>query len=98
MKTISDLSKIKKEFCIVDFYADWCGPCRALSPILKEVESEVKGLKVYKVDTQENPSLTIKHGVRGIPALILFKDGKEVSRKVGLSSKEVLINWVKENS
>jgi thioredoxin 1 len=82
---------------LVDFWAEWCGPCRQLSPILDEISSELGDtLDIVKVNIDENPQTPTNHGVRGIPTLILFKDGKPVSTKVGALPKSQLIAWINE--
>jgi len=76
---------------LVDFYANWCGPCHAIAPVVAEVAEEFTGqLKVAKVDVDENEALSIKYGVQGIPTLILFQNGQEVKRIAGFLSKTEL--------
>ena len=80
---------------LVDFWAEWCAPCKQIAPILEEVASELEGnLTIAKVNIDENPQTPSKYGVRGIPTLILFKGGQVVSTKVGLVPKGALIDWV----
>jgi len=80
---------------LVDFWAEWCGPCRQLGPILDEVAEELKGqVKIAKVNIDQNPETPTKYGVRGIPTLILFRDGKPVSTKVGSLPKSQLKEWL----
>lgn len=80
---------------MVDFWAEWCGPCKALSPIVDEVANEVAGkMKVVKVNIDENPNSPTKYGVRGIPTLMVFKDGELIDTKVGGMSKTDLSNWL----
>ena len=80
---------------LVDFWADWCGPCKAIAPALEEIGAEYAGkLTVAKVNIDENPVTPNNYAVRGIPTLILFKDGKPVSTKVGAAPKSVLKQWV----
>lgn len=80
---------------VVDFWAEWCGPCKALSPLVDEVASEMEGkVKVVKVNIDENPEAPTKYGVRGIPTLIAFKGGQVVDTKVGGMSKTDLTAWV----
>jgi thioredoxin 1 len=82
---------------LVDFWAEWCGPCKQIGPILDEIATEMKGkLTVAKVNIDKNPETPQKYGVRGIPTLILFKDGKVVSTKVGSMPKSKLLEWLKE--
>jgi len=78
-----------REPILVDFWAPWCGPCRAMAPTLEAVAEKFAGAaKVYKMNVDDNPSAPPRFNVKGIPTLILFKDGREASRLVGLSSKE----------
>ncbi|MEI6729760.1 MAG: thioredoxin TrxA [Pseudomonadota bacterium] len=83
---------------LVDFWAEWCGPCRQLSPILDEVAGEMEGkLTIAKVNIDKNPETPSKYGVRGIPTLILFKDGKAVATKVGAMPKSKVVEWIEAN-
>ena len=80
---------------LVDFWADWCGPCKAIAPALEEIGAEYAGkLTMAKVNIDENPLTPNNYAVRGIPTLILFKDGKPVSTKVGAAPKSALKQWV----
>ena len=80
---------------LVDFWAEWCGPCKQLSPVLDELAKELEGkLTVAKVNIDQNPESPQKYGVRGIPTLILFKDGKPVATKVGSMPKSQLVEWL----
>lgn len=80
---------------LVDFWAVWCGPCRALAPIIDEVAQDNKDkIKVYKVNTDENPNSPSQYGVRGIPTVILFKDGQVVDQSVGVVAKHSLQNMI----
>lgn len=80
-----------KEISIVDFYADWCGPCRMLAPILEEIED----VNIYKVNVDDEPDLAMEYGIMSIPCVISFKDGKEYKRSVGLSDKETILELTK---
>jgi thioredoxin 1 len=80
---------------LVDFWAEWCGPCKMIAPALEEIGAEYSGkLRVVKVNIDENPQTPNTYGVRGIPTLILFKDGKPAATKVGAAPKSVLKDWV----
>lgn len=78
---------------LVDFYADWCGPCNAMAPVIEELAKELEGkVKVGKINVDENPDIAVEYNVMSIPTLIVFKNGKEEKRIVGLRNKEELIN------
>lgn len=82
---------------LVDFWAPWCGPCKRMSPVLDELDKAIGNkVKIIKVNVDENPEAAERHGVMGIPALILFKDGKVKAKSSGLQSKEQLVQWVKD--
>ena len=82
---------------LVDFWAEWCGPCKMIAPILDEIAKEYgEKLKVCKIDVDSNPDIAPKFGIRGIPTLIMFKDGNAESTKVGAVSKSQLIEFVDE--
>ena len=83
---------------LVDFWAEWCGPCKQIGPILEEIAEEKKDiLKVIKLNIDENPLTPQKYGVRGIPTLMLFKNGKLIDTQVGSIPKSSLNEWI-ENS
>ena len=78
---------------LVDFYADWCGPCNAMSPVIEELAKELEGkAKVGKINVDENSDIAVEYNVMSIPTLIVFKNGKEEKRLVGLRDKEELFS------
>ncbi len=80
---------------LVDFFADWCGPCKMLAPILKEVKEELNdAVKIIKIDVDKNQPLAAKYQVRGVPTMLLFKDGKQVWRQSGVLQKKDIINAI----
>jgi thioredoxin 1 len=81
---------------LVDFYADWCGPCRLLGPVLEELAQETPDAKIVKVNVDESPQLAEKYGVRSIPNLLVFKDGQVVDQQVGVASKQQLKSLLAE--
>lgn len=84
---------------LVDFFATWCGPCKALAPILKQVKDELgEGIKIVKIDVDKNQPLATKYQVRGVPTMILFKNGKQQWRQSGLMQKADIISAIQSNS
>ena len=80
---------------VVDFWAEWCGPCRMIGPSLEELSEEYEGkVKIVKINVDQNPESPAQLGVRGIPALFLFKDGQVVSNKIGAAPKAALKAWI----
>ncbi len=74
---------------LVDFYTEWCGPCKMAAPVLDELADEAEGkFEIFKVNVDEEQELAGRHGVMSIPTVVLFKDGKEVERKIGFAGKE----------
>jgi thioredoxin 1 len=80
----------------VDFYADWCGPCRITAPIIEELAKEVKGVKFVKIDVDKNPDLATSYSVFSIPTFLLVKNGKIISQMVGAQSKEGFLQEIKK--
>lgn len=82
---------------LVDFWAEWCGPCKMIGPALEELATEYDGrLKVAKVNVDDHPSVAAQYGVRGIPALMMFKGGEVVSNRTGAAPKASLKGWIEE--
>ena len=80
---------------VVDFWAEWCGPCKAIGPSLEEIATEMHGkVKIVKMNVDENPGVPGSLGIRSIPTLILFKDGKAASQKAGAAPKSDLVKWI----
>lgn len=80
---------------LIDFWAEWCGPCRMLSPILDQLSEEMDGkVKIVKMNIDENPETPSKFGVRGIPTMLLFKEGKQIATKIGVQPKNALQEWI----
>lgn len=83
---------------LVDFWAEWCGPCKQIGPILDEIDQEMnEKVTIAKVNIDDNPDTPTKYGVRGIPTLILFKGGEVAATKVGALPKSKLVEWVEES-
>ena len=84
--------------CLVDFWAEWCGPCKMVGPILEEISDEMANdVSIAKHNIDEEPNTPTKYGVRGIPTMLLFKDGELKSTKVGATPKSDIVSWIKEN-
>ena len=83
---------------VVDFWAEWCGPCRAIGPALEEISQEMDGhVTIAKLNVDENPNTAIRYGVRSIPTLIIFKNGEPVSQQIGAAPKGRLSDWIKQS-
>ena len=83
---------IKEDVVLVDFYADWCGPCKMMGEVLETMD----GIDILKINTDEHEDLAMRFGVMSIPTLILFKNGKEVKKQVGMLSKSELETWLED--
>ncbi|MBE6149994.1 MAG: thioredoxin [Firmicutes bacterium] len=99
--TIKSLEEFKNavsnEYVLVDFYADWCGPCKMLSPIIENIASSRDNIKVYKVNVDELGDVAREYAVMSIPTLILFKNGNMIDKKIGFNPESVLNDWINEN-
>lgn len=84
------------ELVLVDFFATWCGPCKMLGPVLEQLDSDRAGVKIVKVDIDENRNLAREYGVMSVPTLFLMKNGTVVSQKMGYMPKELLTSWIDE--
>lgn len=83
---------------LVDFWAEWCGPCKQIGPALEEISAEMADrVTVAKINIDENPGVPTRFGVRGIPTLMVFKDGKVASTKVGAMPKSKILEWLNES-
>ena len=84
---------------LVDFKADWCGPCKMMTPILKEVKQQLKdAISIIKIDVDKNPSVASKYQVRGVPTLIIFKEGRQVWKQSGVIQADTLVQIIKNYS
>jgi len=89
--------EIKEGLVLVDFWAEWCGPCRMLGPIIEELEKEVDGVKIAKLNVDEAQQTTMKYSVMSIPTVILFKDGQVVETLVGVRPMEAYLEVINAN-
>lgn len=89
--------EIKDGVVFVDFFANWCGPCKMLSPVVEQLSEDIKDVKFIKVDVDASSEVAAEYGVMSIPTLIIFKDGKEISKQIGLMPKDALVDFINEN-
>ena len=83
---------------LVDFWAEWCGPCKQIGPTLEEISDEmINEVKIAKHNIDNEPNTPTKYGIRGIPTMLLFKDGELKATKVGATTKSNIVSWIKEN-
>ena len=88
----------KNKILVCDFWAEWCGPCKQIGPILEEISDEMKDqLVIAKHNIDQEPNTPTKYGIRGIPTMLLFKDGQLKATKVGATTKSNIVAWIKEN-
>jgi thioredoxin 1 len=84
---------------VVDFWAEWCGPCRMIGPALEEISSEMNGqVTIAKINIDENPGIASQLGIRSIPTLMIFKDGQKVDQKIGAAPKGDLQRWIQKSA
>ena len=83
---------------VVDFWAEWCGPCKMIGPSLEEISDELDSVDIVKLNIDENPDIAAQFGVRSIPTLMLFKNGEPASVQVGAAAKSKLLDWIKTAS
>lgn len=88
---------VKEGITVVDFWAEWCGPCKMLTPILEELDSEMESVKFVKVDADENSGLAARLGVSSIPSVFIFKDGEPVANQVGAKPKVLMKKFIESN-
>ena len=93
----SDVIKSNKP-TVVDFWAEWCGPCKQIGPVLEEISDEMKDqVVIAKHNIDQEPNTPTKYGIKGIPTMLLFKGGELKATKVGATSKSNIVSWIKEN-
>jgi len=95
-KNFEEEVKNYKGKVLVDFYADWCGPCQMLGPIVEDIAKEAKDFKVGKINVDDNEDIAREYGVMSIPCVISYKDGKELNRSVGLVDKDALLKLLED--
>ena len=99
MKQMNNFNEqIKEGVVLVDFFATWCGPCKMQAPVLEELKEDRSDVKVVKIDVDQETEIARLYGVMSIPTLILFKDGNEVAKNVGFMPKELLVQWINEQT
>ncbi|MFV0396176.1 MAG: thioredoxin [Coprobacillaceae bacterium] len=86
------VDKTSKGVVLVDFYADWCGPCKMIAPVLEEIDQDMADVTIVKVDVDQNQGLAGQYGVQSIPNMIIFKDGKAVDQIIGFTSKTDIVS------
>jgi thioredoxin 1 len=80
---------------LIDFWAEWCGPCQMLAPVLEELSKDMGSkIRIVKLNVDENPETPSKFGVRGIPTMMIFKDGQQITSKIGIHPKSALADWI----
>lgn len=82
---------------VVDFWAEWCGPCKMLTPILEDLSKELENVKIVKLNIDQNPQIASQLSIRSVPTMLFFKNGKPVSTLVGLNQKQKIKTWIDSN-
>lgn len=88
---------INNGLVLVDFFADWCGPCKMLGPVLEDLANDRSEIKIIKINVDNDPNLARTYGIMSIPSLLLFKNGKLIDQKLGYLAKELLTEWIEKN-
>ena len=83
---------------VVDFWAEWCGPCKMIAPSLEEISNEMDNVRIAKVNIDENPDIAAQFGVRSVPTLMIFKNGEHADTMVGAQSKSKLVDWINKGA
>ena len=97
-QTFNDEVVNQKGLTVVDFWAEWCGPCRMIGPVFEALSKDYEGkIKFVKVNIDENPDTPMRFGIRSIPTLLIFKDGKVIKNQVGALSQTAMDSWLKES-
>lgn len=92
-------NELAGKVAVVDFSAEWCGPCKMLAPVMEELSEELgDGISFLNVDVDENSDLAIKYRIQSIPAVVAFKNGEEIARQIGFMPKEQIKSWLEENA
>ncbi|MCI8498679.1 MAG: thioredoxin [Bacilli bacterium] len=94
LENTADFESLTKNRCLVDFYADWCGPCKMMGVVLEEIAKD-QDIEILKINTDRHPELAAKFGVMSIPTIILMENSKEVKKNIGFMTKENLIEFLK---
>ncbi len=92
-----EFDNLDNEYVFLDLYADWCGPCRMLSPFIEEISEEITNVQFCKVNVDEEEEIANNFSVQSIPTLIILKNKAEIARKIGFAPKGVITDWIKEN-
>ena len=97
LKTDEFMEAVNNGTSVVDFYADWCGPCKMLGPVMETVSGKITDVNFYKVNVDESEEVAAKYGIMSIPAVFMFKNGKPIAKTVGFMPEEDLTSWVNNN-